>query len=173
MFDAVIQKIIARYGEREVVDSSAEEMQQFIVEGIRPDFDDRDVLCVSFLISEDTEEFESSPWFINPIVVEGSPIFNYIADGDSQFYFPEHVAFQQTDDESMEFFSIFGYSYKESYGPTMASEFLPELLILQQQYPYKNIFQTYEIWLKDSIKYIACDIPDATLLQVFIKSGTL
>lgn len=75
-----ITKIIARNGERELVTSSAEEMQLFIMDNIRPEFYDPSVLCVKFTenICEDEESEDASSWFINPI-------YNYDDRADS-FY---------------------------------------------------------------------------------------
>lgn len=76
--EQIINKIIARNGEREVVKSSAEEMHNFIVENIRPEFYDPAVLCVKFTenICEDEESEDASSWFINPI-------YNYDDRADS------------------------------------------------------------------------------------------
>ncbi len=74
MFEQKVQKLIARDGEREIVESSQEEMQRFIVEEIRPEFKDSRVLCVKFLQEVSDDEPEESPWFINPALcnsVEG------------------------------------------------------------------------------------------------------
>ena len=66
-----IKKIIASNGEREVLNSSAEEMHRFIMDNIRPEFADPYVLCVKFTesIFEDAESEDASSWFINPIYV--------------------------------------------------------------------------------------------------------
>ena len=66
MFELNVKKVIARCGEREIVPSSQEEMQRFVVEGIRPDFDDDSILCIKFLQSSGDEEPEESRWYINP-----------------------------------------------------------------------------------------------------------
>lgn len=68
MFDYLIKKVIAKDGERDVVESSQEEMHQFIVERIRPEFNDPHVLCVKFLycFCEEDDDPEESAWFINP-----------------------------------------------------------------------------------------------------------
>ena len=54
---------------RKVIPSSEEEMHKFIVECIRPEFNDPFVTCVKFVtsISEDEETEDASSWFINPV----------------------------------------------------------------------------------------------------------
>lgn len=102
MLDLCVQKMIARDGEREILPSSTEEMHKFIVEGIRPEFDDVDVICVKFLQSccEEDVEKEETVWYINP---------RFCKDefGHS---------------------SIFDSNY--GYGPKMDPTFIPELLLI-------------------------------------------
>ena len=90
MFEYLIKKVIATDGERDVVESSQEEMHEFIVEGIRPEFDDPHVLCVKFLycICEDDDEPEETSWFINPEYCPKQLYGSYSAYGpkmDSEF----------------------------------------------------------------------------------------
>lgn len=68
MNEYLIKKVIAYDGEREVVESDQEEMHRFIVEGIRPCFDDTAVLAVKFLycLWEDDEDPEDTVWYVNP-----------------------------------------------------------------------------------------------------------
>jgi len=102
MVELFVQKMIARDGEREIVPSSTEEMHRFIVEGLRPEFDDPRVICVKFLQSccEDDEEKEETPWYINPRMCRDE-------NGNSNM-----------------FDTIYGY------GPKMDPTFIPELLLL-------------------------------------------
>lgn len=102
MLDQFVQKVIARDGEREIVPSSTEEMHRFIVEGIRPEFEDEKVLCIKFLQSccEDDEDPEESPWYINPQICCD-------AQGNSNMFD--------------------GYY---AYGPKMDSSFVPEILLI-------------------------------------------
>lgn len=101
MINMLIKKVIARDGEREIVTSSPEEMHKFVVEGIRPEFEDEKVICVKFLQAtyEGDDEPGESPWYINPQVCrdsEGNP-----ASSDDYY----------------------------AYGPKMDSEFVPEILL--------------------------------------------
>ncbi len=72
MNEYLIKKVIAYDGEREVVQSDQEEMHRFIVEGIRPCFNDTTVLAVKFLycVCEDDDEPEESVWYVNPYYCE-------------------------------------------------------------------------------------------------------
>ncbi len=72
MNEYLIKKVIAYDGEREVVPSDQEEMHRFIVEGIRPCFNDTAVLAVKFLycVCEDDDEPEESVWYVNPYYCE-------------------------------------------------------------------------------------------------------
>lgn len=72
MNEYLIKKVIATDGEREVVPSDQEEMHRFIVEGIRPCFDDTAVLAVKFLycVCEDDDDPEESVWYVNPYYCE-------------------------------------------------------------------------------------------------------
>ena len=72
MNEYLIKKVIATDGEREVVPSDQEEMHRFIVEGIRPCFDDTAVLAVKFLdcVCEDDDDPEDSVWYVNPYYCE-------------------------------------------------------------------------------------------------------
>lgn len=70
MTNEIIKKVLARDGEREIVDSSPEEMHKFVVEGIRPEFDDEKIICVKFI--QPTCEEDESPWYINPQICHDS-----------------------------------------------------------------------------------------------------
>lgn len=102
MLDLYVKKVIARNGEREVVPSSTEEMHNFIVEGIRPEFEDESVICIKFLQSccDDDDDPEESPWYINPQVCH---------------------------DEQGNANMMYGCF---AYGPKMDSSFVPEILLI-------------------------------------------
>ena len=102
MLDLLVKKVIARDGEREIVPSSAEEMHNFIVAGIRPEFQDKNVLCVKFRQSccEEDEDYEDSSWYINPLICRDER-------GQSNLF-----------------------DCYSAYGPKMDSRFIPEILLL-------------------------------------------
>lgn len=90
MNEYLIKKVIAYDGEREVVESDQEEMHRFIVEGIRPCFDDTAVLAVKFLycVCEDDDDPEESVWYVNPYYCSNKHFSGYSAYGprmDSSF----------------------------------------------------------------------------------------
>lgn len=64
MFESCV-KIIARDGEREILPSSLEEMQNFIVWENRSDFDDESIIGIKFILTSDGEN-EETCWYINP-----------------------------------------------------------------------------------------------------------
>ena len=90
MNEYLIKKVVAYDGEREVVESDQEEMHRFIVEGIRPCFDDTSVLAVKFLycICEDDEAPEETAWYVNPYHCTNPDFSGYFSYGprmDSSF----------------------------------------------------------------------------------------
>ncbi|MBQ8042693.1 MAG: hypothetical protein IJ272_00890 [Clostridia bacterium] len=184
MFDQVVKKIVARDGERELIDSSSEEMQRFIVDRQRPDFDDESILCVKFLQSDsDSMEFaEESSWFINPVHVKGFAMFDRIPSMDeaileeddtcccSYVDADETICNGDVDDEiAMEFASTFGYSPNEAYGPKMAAEFLPEILILQPQFPNECMLEEYQRFYGELLKHGLSALPHEEKLNLFSK----
>lgn len=183
MYGTIVKKLIARNGERELVDSSPEEQQQFIVDRKRPDFKDDSVLCIKFLVagSESMEAAEESSWFINPIYVERFTIFNSAAqddiillDSDPCCSYVDSVEglpnYRDIDDDvAMEFASTFGYSPCESYGPKMAAEFLPEILVLQPQFPDKCMLEEYQSFYAELLKYSLTTIYHEEKIKLFIK----
>jgi len=184
MFDACVKKLIARYGERELVDSSIEERHHFIVDRERPDFKDQSILCIKFLQSdnESMEAAEESSWFINPCCVDGFAMYNRIPAMDAAAYNHEvevslsYVDADETvcygnvdDDTAMEFASTYGYSPNESYGPKMAAEFLPEILVLQPQHPEICIFEQYQRFYGELLKYNLSAISYEEKLKLFTK----
>lgn len=182
MYDIYVKKLIARYGERELVDSSAEEQQRFIVDRERPDFEDESILCIKFLQSdnESMEAAEESSWFINPCYVQGFAIYNRIPSLDAAVYeqdeegclsyvdADETTCYGDVDDEvAMEFASTFGYSPNESYGPKMAAEFLPEILVLQPKHPDICILTHYQRFYAELLKYNLSTISHEDKLKLF------
>lgn len=118
MYDFV-RKVIAKEGKREYVNSSFEEMEEFIVKRRREDFKSKDIICIKFeeASSEDFDDVQSSSWFINPYYVKN--ISSLIEDEN------EKLIASFVDDEN----NIETFMYPDAYGPKMASEFLPELLL--------------------------------------------
>ena len=184
MYDICVKKLVARYGERELVDSSVEEMQRFIVDRDRPDFEDESILCIKFLQSdsESMEAAEESSWFINPCYVQGFTMYNRIPSLDVPAYEQDteeslsYVDADETicrgdvdDDVAMEFAATFGYSPNESYGPKMAAEFLPEILILQPQHPEICVLSQYQRFYAELLKYNLSTIPHEDKLKLFTQ----
>ena len=104
MLETSVKKVIAKDGERIVVDSSYEEFSDFILGERRPDFTDDRIICIKFLrfYGEYDETPEESDWYINPY---------YCTDenGNSDCLM-----------------------YESAYGPKMDSNFLPEILLIDQ-----------------------------------------
>lgn len=175
MYTTIVKKMIARNGEREIVDSSPEEKHQFIVERQRPDFDDESILCIKFLDSdtESMEFAEESSWFVNPIYAERLTVINQdtnFDDYDTCNYESEFLDTKDVDDvTAMEFASIFGYSPCEAYGPKMASEFLPEVLLLQAQFPDTSMLGEYQEFYADLLKYGISNATFTVKLMLFCK----
>lgn len=184
MDGTVVKKFIARYGERELVESSIEEMQRFIVDRRRPDFADEDILCIKFLQSDNEamEYAEESSWFINPAYVKGFTMFNRIPaidealleeEGDRccSYVDAEELlnADEVDDDVAMEFASTFGYSPNESYGPKMAAEFLPEILVLQPNYPKICMLEEYQHFYSELLKHSLSTISHEEKLNLFLE----
>ena len=184
MYSTIVKKLIARNGERELVDSSLEEKQQFIVDRKRPDFEDDEILCIKFLDadSESMEGAEESSWFINPIYVERFTMFNHVQNVGENIFITDEPCCSYTDsteellsdrdidDEiAMELASTFAYSPCESYGPKMAAEFLPEILVLQPQFPNNCMFRKYQSFYAELLKYNLTTISHEEKLKLFIK----
>lgn len=150
--ERIVKKIIARDGERERIDSSPEEMNDFIVNGMRDEFRDEKILCIKFIVdaSEDMADAESTSWFINPVYTEspseqrGDGSDNDIDTG-IQTYIPE---------------------WWNSYGPCMASEFLPELLLLK----IPDVFRDYQAFHLELLCKGLTDLPDEEKYEKFIES---
>lgn len=102
MLESSVKKVIAKDGERLIVDSSYEEFSSFILGERRPDFADERIICVKFLkfYGEDDENPEESDWYINPY---------YCTD---------------------EYGNSNCLMYESAYGPKMDSEFVPEILLV-------------------------------------------
>jgi len=81
MLEQKVRKIIARYGEREVVACSVEEMHYFITDHMRPSFNDDSIIAIKFIIGED-EDISETSWFINPIYSWSLAKLSSISSGD-------------------------------------------------------------------------------------------
>ena len=70
--EPVIKKIIAKDCEREIVDSSIEEMHNFSVNSCVDEFNDTSILCIKFVSkdSEDSDISDETNWYINPYYIE-------------------------------------------------------------------------------------------------------
>ena len=103
MNESIVLKVVARDGEREIIKSDVEEMHKFIVEGIRPDFEDDNVICVKFRQScGESDEPEETVWYINPY---------YCTNCQGKA-------------------NMFQASLGRAYGPFMDSSFIPEIILV-------------------------------------------
>lgn len=151
-----VTKMIARNGEREIIPSSLEEKQQFIVEGKRPEFQDDSILCIKFLDAIETDEFVGeSSWFVNPVYAERfhNSIATIFEEGEVCNYESAFLGGSFDDKSAMEFASVFGYSPYDAYGPKLASEFLPEVLLLQEEHPGVGVLEEYQDFHSELLKY--------------------
>ena len=84
--ETVIKKIIAKDCEREIIDSSIEEMERFEIEPNIEEFKDKNILCIKFVISdsEDFENAEETNWYINPYYID-TEIDSVIPQMSSEF----------------------------------------------------------------------------------------
>lgn len=71
-----IYKTLAYANELRTVKSSEDEFQEFLMGVARPDFADKDVICIRFLFSlipECLDDVEETSWIINPNSVKAPP----------------------------------------------------------------------------------------------------
>lgn len=131
MLDTTIKKVIARFEEREILDSSIEELEKFIVSEIRPEFSDDSIIGIKFLAcyADSLEDAEETSWFINDVYADKVP---------------ELATIHASEDSILDFISIYGFSPNTSYGPKIASEFPPELVILTAEHPDEELFEKYQ-----------------------------
>ena len=156
MIDVCVRKIIARDGEREITESSVEEIQSFIVNQIRPEFQDDSVLCIKFVVSTDDsfEDSEETSWFVNPLYVQGIPMLENIS----------------VDEETVsDIIDIYGYSPLLPYGPKMAAEILPEILLIAHQNSGKCVFSAYDSFYSWLMKKNLTEIGDEEKYKRFIR----
>jgi len=149
MCNTTVKKIVARYNKREFITCSLEEMNQFIANGIRPDFEDKEILCVKFIVSLDDGNSKSSSWFINPAHIEGFTTYTR-----NTILSPELI-----------------YAPNTTSGPKMSSNFLPEILVLQRKHPHLFMLKEYQKFyselslLKDDVPFITFE----TKLKLFLQ----
>jgi len=141
MFNQFIQKVIARDGEREIVKCDTEEMHRFVVEGIRPEFNDDRVICVKFLQSCcESEEPEETVWYINPYYCT-----NCQGEGN-----------------------MFQESLGRAYGPFMGSSFIPEIILVNID-EIEVVLKKYATF-NNCLAYLGlADASDEEKLQRFVK----
>ena len=147
----MIQKIMARMGEREVIEISFDEMQNFIENGVRPDFYDATVVAVKFIVSDGDEDSETS-WYVNPEYQQDS----------LDFYRDEMAEHSDEGDEGLEEL----YEVSECHDIKLAPEFLPELLLLFAEYPGVDILDHYSEF---RLYQDRDDISDAQMVEEFIN----
>lgn len=123
--DDFVRKVIAKDCEREYVNSSLEEMEEFIVRRMRNDFADKDIICIKFEQAslEDFSDAQSTSWFINPYYVKN--ISSLIEDENGKL-----IAFFDDDSDELDESIHEAFLYPDAYGPKMSSEFIPEILLI-------------------------------------------
>lgn len=151
MYSSFVKKVIARDGEREIVDSSPEEMLAFIVNRLRPDFSDHNILCVKFLMgfTDNVSEAEETSWFINPLYLDDENYHTYERNQSGKL-----ISF---------------IPYYDSYAPKMASEFIPEILLMHIDDKVHSIFDYYEKFHISLMQERATHISDEEKYELFVK----
>ena len=154
MLEATVKKLIAWNGERKIIDSSHEEMRDFITEKIRPDFLDENILGVKFLVftGSSLSDAEETSWYINPIHSVSCIQFNEFSEPDFESDFEQDYC----------------YFSSEPSESKIASEFLPELLLLMPRYPNVSILEKYSEFRNKLILAGIEDISDVRKYQLFI-----
>lgn len=156
MFQAIIKKVIARMGEREVIDCSFEEMQDFVIYNHRPEFLDEHVLCVKFILSldETMEDTEETCWYVNPVYFQSSlQIKNEFIEDETSFdHFPNPYE-----------------SRREPLEVKIASEFLPELLLLMPEHPEISILEKYSQFRNNVLFSDSEEASDEKLYELFVQ----
>ncbi len=156
MFDSIIKKVVARNREREIVESSYEEMQQFILTPIQPDFDDETIIAVKFLVCSDEslDDADETSWFINPIYTPQLPELNF-------YEIEEELYVEPT--------KYFDSRYFSSIHPKLASEFLPELILIAPSYPMISVFQEYQTFRNELILTGLLEKDESERFDMFIE----
>ena len=149
--ESVVQKIVARNGEREVVESSVDEMREFIAKEHAKVFKDEYIIAVKFLISEDgtTENSIETSWFVNPIYADHIP---------------------ELEDPNMACYSVWlsDFAGDEWDCPILASEFLPELLLIIRDYTSISILDKYSEFRNNLLLTGLEDIDDNKKYELFM-----
>jgi len=161
MTDLLIKKVIAREGEREIIDSSYKEMTQFIAGTSRPEFSRSDVICIKFLFcdSEDLKDAEETCWYINPIFCEKlASIREHTDDSsfdteESEVYYPDYI-FVTTENDAIK----------------MPSNMLPELILMYVAGQDKSIFEQYSLFEAELMRQNLLYAPDTQKYELFLKS---
>lgn len=119
-----VRKVIAKDDERIFIESSMEEVENFIVQRIREEFNDKSILCIKFEFSyfENFEESESTSWFINPYYVKD--LSSLIEDEDGRL-----IAFLDNNSDELDESIHEVFLYPDSYGSKISTEFIPEMLL--------------------------------------------
>ena len=135
-----VKKLVAFFEEREEVESSQEEFNNFL-EGIRPDFKDPAILGIKFVFSnfENFDEAEESSWFLSP-------------------YYIEQVC---TEESSIDF------DLEVSYGPKLAAEIPPE--ILSYSFKNRGALEAYEEFYLHCLKNNKLNLPIREKLKQFVE----
>lgn len=136
--DDFVRKVIARDCEREYVNSSIEEMEEFIVRRMRNDFADKNIICIKFeeASSEDFSDAQSTSWFINPYYV--TDISSLIEDENGRL-----IAFFDDDSDELDESIHEAFLYPDAYGPKMSSEFIPEMFLTDAFYEDSRFLEKY------------------------------
>lgn len=157
MNNLFVKKVIAKEGSREIVDSSFEEKTRLVETLTCPDFNDDNVICIKFLISdsEDITDAEETCWYINPVYEDKLQISLEIPTVYEDCY-PTYI-FYSNEDQALR----------------MPSNVLPELILMFIDTLDENIFDKYaefEGELMSENKYDnTSDLQKYTLFQEYLN----
>ena len=156
MTNLLFKKVIAKDGERELIDSSYEEMTEFISGQCRQDFMHSDVICIKFLISDnqDFKDAEETCWYINPEFCKKLSLSGESAnDCAEEASYPDYI-FVTTENNAVK----------------MPSNMLPELILMFVPDHEESIFETYSLFEAELMRENLLYAPDSVKLEKFLQS---
>lgn len=159
MTNLLFKKIIAKDGERELIDSSYEEMTEFISGMSRQDFMNSDVICIKFLISDnqDFKDAEETCWYINPEFCSKLSLYEEGEGKDLDIpvenCYPDYI-FVTTENDAIK----------------MPSNMLPELILMYIPGKEESIFEKYVLFEAELMRENLLYAPDSVKLEMFLKS---
>ena len=125
MMCEVVKKVVAREGfNREILDSSYDEMLKFTEAEIRQDFMDDSILAIKFMVCdcEDDDSPEQSDWYINPTYFKGEgEMYDYNLKMDPDFV-PEIILLNVPTVYAKEKYTEFHVLEMRDDGPVLSDE---------------------------------------------------